>query len=356
MRVAIVGAGLSGLSCALELEKSGISPSIFEMTSSIGDSLDYTIVSMKMYNQFNESSMKYLRKNFGIKIKPLRPLKRITMHGPNTKTISKGNLGYIFKKNTQKDSIENQIYKNLKSQIVFDSYIDPISLRNSFDYVVCASGNCLTAKKLNIFTPTFNSHIRIATILGDFNPYEMKIWFNKKYAKNGYCYILPYNKFKATLTLIVDNINQEELDYYWKKFLSKENIKYKILATRDHEFTMGFLETLQKDNFFFIGNSGGLVDNFLGFGSISAIESGFLAAKAICNNLDINKLLNTQTNHIKNMYELRKAINQFDNNDLDRLIAFLGLPIIKQFIYNNPLFKIKNIASIAKLYNKDNQL
>ncbi|MCT4562841.1 MAG: NAD(P)-binding protein [Maledivibacter sp.] len=351
MKVAIVGAGLSGLSCALELEKLGIMPEIFEMGNSIGDSLDYTIISMKIYNQFNETSTKYLKKQYGLKIKPTESLKRITMHGPNSTTTVKGRLGYIFEKNKREASIENQIYKKLKSNIHFDSYVDPIDLSTHFDYVVCATGNSLTAEKLNIFTRTFYAQMRIATILGDFNSHAMELWFNKEYAKNGYIYILPHNGSKAILALIVDNISQSELDYYWKNFLSKENLQYKILSTRDYEFNTGIVETLQRNNIFLIGNSGGLVDNFLGFGFISAIESGILTAKAIYNNLDINELLSNQINNIANMRKLRGAIDKFSNKDLDRLIKFLGLPIIKPLIYNNPCFKINNITSIGKLYN-----
>lgn len=37
MKIAIIGAGLAGLSCAIVLEKQGIIPDIFEKTGFIGD-------------------------------------------------------------------------------------------------------------------------------------------------------------------------------------------------------------------------------------------------------------------------------------------------------------------------------
>lgn len=37
MDVAIMGAGLSGLACAITLEKNGITPTIFESRSQVGD-------------------------------------------------------------------------------------------------------------------------------------------------------------------------------------------------------------------------------------------------------------------------------------------------------------------------------
>lgn len=37
MKIAIIGAGISGLSCALELNRLGFSPVVFEKTHELGD-------------------------------------------------------------------------------------------------------------------------------------------------------------------------------------------------------------------------------------------------------------------------------------------------------------------------------
>lgn len=53
---------------------------------------------------------------------------------------------------------------------------------------------------------------------------------------------------------------------------------------------------------------------------------------------------------INKKYELRKAMNTFDNNDLDRLLTLLDTPI-KQLIYNNPLMKVTYGVPLVRLYN-----
>jgi len=46
--------------------------------------------------------------------------------------------------------------------------------------------------------------------------------------------------------------------------------------------------------------------------------------------------------------KLRKMINEFDNDDYERLIKILTMPVIKRIIYNNPLAKVQSITSAAK--------
>ena len=63
MRVAIIGAGLSGLSCALELERHGIKPDIFEKKDYVGEECDMTAVRMHMFDACYGSVIHCLKKN-----------------------------------------------------------------------------------------------------------------------------------------------------------------------------------------------------------------------------------------------------------------------------------------------------
>ena len=75
----------------------------------------------------------------------------------------------------------------------------------------------------------------------------------------------------------------------------------------------------------------------MGFGAVNAIESGILAAKSIVKGLDYNELIKPMKKHVTKLHEFRKALNSFDNKDLNRLITFLGLPVVKQLISTIPL-------------------
>ncbi len=352
MKVAIVGAGLSGLSCAYALKKHGIHPVIFEKESHIGDLLDHPVAMLRIVNRFQGSAVKYLKKHYRLSLTPVSPLKEITMFGPHKKTVVRGALGHIFKKNEDHDSLEKQIARHVNLPVTFNRYVNPLDIKNHYDYIVCASGNCGLAKALNIFTPSFNCFSRLSTVLGHFDTTAMKMWVNTEYAKNGYVHLIPYDQNKACLALSVNDISYHELDFYWKQFLEKEKIQYKIIETRDWESNLGFVSPLQIDNMYMIGNAGGLVGTFLGFGAVNAIESGFISGRCIAKNLHYPKRTASIVKDVKMKYELRQMMNGFDNKDYDRLITFLGLPVIKQLLYNNPLYNINQSAYIVKLYKR----
>ena len=150
---------------------------------------------------------------------------------------------------------------------------------------------------------------------------------------------------------IVNGITSYELDHYWKEFLFTEDIRYYISGTTDTEHDCGFVQPRQVDNVLFVGNSGGFTDDFFGCGGLNAIESGLLAASAIVSGKDYNIISKPIFEDIIKLHELRKAMNTSDNHETDHLVRVLGLPFIKQSIYNNPFFRISNASKSAKLYN-----
>lgn len=267
-------------------------------------------------------------------------------------TVIKGNLGYKFWRGEHKCTIENQLFSNIDFPINFNTSVDVNKLKNEYDYVVVATGDEIIAKGFGIFNQTFASYVRIATISGEYNPDSWKIWLNTDYAKNAHAYMAPKDSNKACLVLIVNDIEKEDLDYYWKKFITQEKITYTIEKTMDLSHNLGYLSSNVVDNVLFTGIPGGCIDDCLGFGVVKGIESGVLAARSIIYKQDYNKLINPIKNDIKRKHEFRKVINTFNNQKFYRLVTFLGLPFIKQFIYNNPLSKIKYYTFLAKIYNK----
>ncbi|MGE5677251.1 MAG: NAD(P)/FAD-dependent oxidoreductase [Pseudomonadota bacterium] len=351
MKVAIVGAGLSGLSCAIELERHGITPAIYEKRAHVGEALLYSTIWPRIVTRLTTDPLKYLKKEYSLELMPNAHIKRIIMLSPENKAVERGSLGYIFRRSFQNHSLESQLLHYVKTSIIFDRYIEIEDIKNRFDYVVVADANSISAQKLGVWTDTFTAHVRIATILGKFNLSEVIMWMNTKYVKNGFCYLVPNSEKEASLVMIVNGITSYELDYYWKEFLFTENIEYYISATTDAEHNCGFVQPLQVGNVLFTGNAAGLTDDLIGCGGLNAIESGMLAGRAIAVGKDYNALAKPIFEDIVKLHELRKTYNRLDNNKLDIIVGELDTPILKNALYNNPFFKMSELHKVARLYN-----
>lgn len=351
MKIAIVGAGISGLSCAFELKKHGITPVIYEKNNYIGDILDYASIWSRQFSRPAMDPVKYLRTQYQLKLTPFNDINKIVLHSANRKAVQRGSLGYIFKRGREPYSLENQIAAHANVPVLFDSYIDIDSIKHDYDHIVVATANDLYAYKLGIWTETFNSHSRNATVLGRFNPKECLLWMNKAYAKSAFCYLIPNSEKEASLVLIVNGITHCELDYYWKAFLFTEDIRYRIVETKDTEYNCGFVSPHRVGNLYFVGNAGGFTDDLIGCGAFNAIESGIIAAKAIIDGLDYDRLVAPIYQDIMKLHELRKSMNSYDNAGLDRLITVMKIPILKHWLYNNPGFRMSQLAPLARRYN-----
>lgn len=341
MKVAIIGAGISGLSCAVELRRHGITPAIFEKTKMLGDKPGYLLASLRLFHRSYRNPMNFLKSKYGISLTPLHPIKKMVMVVPNKTVTSKGNHGYIFQKGIEQNSLEHQIAAYLDIPVEFDADIKIQDIKNDYDHIVVANGGNSIVKELNLWTTTFMAKARIASIEGDLKQDTMIFWLNKSYAKNGNAYLLAKNETEGELVLATSDIKMDKLDYYWNEFLITENIPYNIIRYHDIAHDIGYPSTNQYDNIYFIGNCGGMIDDFLGFGMTRAFESGILAARAIVNGQNYNKLLEPFKKEVGNLSEYRKMMNVLDNNDLSTDMSIIGVPVLKQIIYNNPLYKAK---------------
>lgn len=353
LKVAIIGAGVSGLSCAYELEKNGVNPVIFEKRSHIGEGLAYTGLWPHQFMRTYFNPLLYLKRKYGINLTPLSSVREITMYSPGKKLTVRGNHGCIFKRGVEKYSLENQFASNLSSPVIFDRYIESINdIRNDFSHIVVACAGNLIPKELGVWNDAFSAQGRVATIVGNFDPSACFLWLNTRYANNSFAYIIPNSAKEASLVLLVNNIASREMDYYWNEFQRIEDIKAVIIQTRDIEHFAGYLDSYQIGNIYITGNSAGFTDNLLGIGAFNAIESGIFAARAIMHKLDYNSLVQPIVRNIQKLGNVRSAMNNLDNDGFDRFIGILKAPVIKQLVYKNPLFRFNNVSSLAKLYNK----
>lgn len=357
MKVAIIGAGLAGLSCALELEKYGIKPDLYEKNGFIGEMHPHVTALFDVIVRHLKSPkldmIKYFKYNLGKDIEPLNPIYSVIHHSPNAMSTVEGNLGYFFKRGREKDSFKCQLYSQLrKTKIIFNHLADYEKLSKTYDKVVIATGNLNFTKELGCVYTLFSAMVRGATVLGDFDPNTLLMWINKDYCKSGYVYLTPFNNKKASLVLIANDVDEKQIDYYWRNFLFTENIEYTI----DEEFKLkhetGYIYPNHVGNVYIVGSARGGIEPFLGFGQMNSVTAGVLVARAIAEGKDYDKLLRNIDLGIRKMIEFRRGFKRMDNTGYDIFVPTLSLPGVKQLIYDTNLDISKIGGSVVGIVNR----
>lgn len=357
MKIAIIGAGIAGLSCALEFEKYGIQATIYEKNSYIGEQYQHVGACLKIAARSIGDPLSYLKNKFGLEIKPITKISSIIHYSPNKTTEIKGDHGYFLNRSIDREDIKVQIYSKLKNpKILFNTYGNYEELSKKNDYVIVADGQNSIPNELGCWSDWVNTQVKCAVIVGDFNPNTLKIWINKLYCKNGYAYLTPFNNKKASLVLVVTDIPTNEIDQYWELFWSIENLKYSIIEEVNLTHNSGHVYPSKIDNILFIGNSVGAIDPFLGFGVLSSVITGIMAAQSILENKDYDKLICNTLKVNFQLFQFRIALNNVKNKDYDKMITSIGLPIIKQLLYDSPIdfikFGSKTLKLLSRLANK----
>ncbi len=353
LRVAIIGAGFAGLSCAHELEKFGIKPVIYEKNDYIGEQYEHTTAILELTDRPINDIKKYLEKRFDIYIQPTNTINTLIHNSPNRQSIMKGEFGYFYSRGRMSNSSKKQLYSGLKhTKLILSKAVHYKTLSKKYDYVVVATGNSNAAEELGCWQDRFVGFEKVAIVTGNFDPNAIIMWINNDYAKNGYVYLAPLNEKKAYIVLVLPCAIEKQLDYYWQIFLDTENINYTIVEEYNLKHKAGYVYPHQVENIYLTGAAGGAVDPFLGFGQINSMKTGIAAAQSIAKGKDYEKLIKHITQKNDYSYEFRKAFNRLSNKDYDKLITFIGLPGIKRLIYDTKIDVLKLGGRYFSILNK----
>ena len=192
MKVAIIGAGVSGLAAGIALEKSGINPDIYEQNAFISDHYSHVGVALNMaYRSITPEPLKFLNELLGIELDPLESIKKLIIYSKNSKAvIDNEDIGFSFIMGQEPTSVTNQHLKHIKkSNVMYEKRVTIDSLKEKYDYVIAANGSRSEDYVADKFLKNWKQYVvaytRVAKLHGNFETNMDVVWGNKEILKNG---------------------------------------------------------------------------------------------------------------------------------------------------------------------------
>ena len=345
MEVAIMGAGLSGLACAITLEKHGITPTIFEKRSKVGDRFVNGEVLMSIFTRPVHDCIASMAEKYGIYLNPTSNIQKISLFSKNEKAIIEGQLGFTNIRGREQDSFESQLARQVKSKIHFNSKKTYEQLLKDYSHVILATGDGDYAKKTRNYREDFTVSMKGATVEGNFDRYEVMAWVDYTMAPFGYCFLIPYSEKEANITIGIPDLPKNktvDLNKQWDLFYNKvcSELKQELRITDQFQFTeypIGICHSARIGNTFYVGNCFGSIMPFMGFGQYVALLSGIFAAYDLCGMGKYEDLVTPLRQSYEDSLVLRRVMEHVTDEGLDQIIRGL------QGYWGEKLFQTKTI-------------
>ncbi|MCW3488915.1 NAD(P)/FAD-dependent oxidoreductase [Dethiobacter alkaliphilus] len=342
MKVAIMGAGLAGLSCALTLEKYGISPTVFESRSQVGDRFVNSEIILSALCRPHRDPLAYLADTYGIFLHPVGHISELLLFSEHEKAVVKGQLGFSTIRGREADSWEKQLARQVKSDIVFNSRHAYEDLLEEYTHVVVATGDGAYAEKMQNYHTDLTVTIKGATLEGSFNRYAVAAWLDARYAPLGYSYFIPYSEHEANLSVAFPDYPQNEnvdADQLWHHLHEtvRRDLGQELKITDTFSITgyaIGLCNYPRLGNTFFTGNCFGAIMPFLGFGQYPAILTGIYAALDLCGKGRYEDLTRPLRKSYQNALSLRSSLEKLDNKGLDLVVKALNTKAAERLFHS----------------------
>jgi flavin-dependent dehydrogenase len=348
-----MGAGLSGLACAIILEQNGIKPVIFENRSQIGDRFVNCEIFLSALSKPINDPIHYFSEEYNIFLKPQNSIQKLIIHSPGQEAIVSGNLGYTNLRGRIKNSFEKQLEEQIKSRIYYKSKKTYEELLHEYTHVVLATGDAAYAEKITEYDIELTVKIRGANIKGYFKTNTVHAWFNNEFAPKGYSYLIPISPEEANIVIAYPEYpeNQEvDTDKLWKKFEDEVSDvltnSFKIYDQFEiSKYTIGICKYPRIGNTFLVGNNFGSIMPFLGFGQFAAILTGIYAAIDICGKGKYQNLTKPLRESFHESLTLRRTMEKMSNANFDIFVKSLQGKLGQQIF----LSRLNYLKMISKL-------
>jgi flavin-dependent dehydrogenase len=340
MDVAILGAGISGLSCAITLEKHGVTPVIFEKRSCVGDRFVNAEAMFSILNRPVKDCLNYLAEKYDINLSPIDEVNKLVIHSKNKEGTIAGKIGYTNIRGRHDNSFESQLAKQVKSKINYHSSRDYQELSRNFDYVVLATGDAEYALQKGNYRSDLTCSIKGATVEGSFLSDTPHVWFNYEILPKGYAWVIPYSDKEANAVIAFPDYPETEIydiEKMWDKFFDLACIDLQqCLKITDQfqisHYIMGICKRPKINRTYFVGNCFGALSPGLGFGQFASILTGIYAADDICGIGRYDELVKPLFDNYNHSLILRRFLERLDDTDFDRIVNSSNLKSLSTLI------------------------
>lgn len=324
MRIAIVGAGLSGLACAHELERLGYAPHIFEKRHRVGERFPNVEIMTQLFHMHRRQDIfQYLRQELHLPVNPTSYVRSAVMHSATQEATITGDIGYTTVRGHDERSLERQLERHIRAPIRFGTNPDVRALQQDYDWVVVATGDQEWTRDLGLWNEHISFWIRGAHVEGDFDPTELHFYFNTRYAKTGYAMVAPMDERHASVGIGVPHSSADEVDQYWEVFRAeqgqwwaKEELQFKL-----EKFETGVVSRHVIENVILIGNAGGFVEGLGIAGQCPSMASGVHAARQIVlGDHSLERFARQWRAHYDRFWRLRRTVNAWTDREMDLFV------------------------------------
>lgn len=314
--ITIAGAGVSGLTAAINLARGGFDIKVFEKTNSIGSVP--AICALRNYD-LNYDAIEEM-KACGVNIRHCGKIKEVVKFSPNEciEEYSDSTIFYIVERGSLKGSLESQLYKqalDLGVEIVFGQS----RRENEVDIVA-------TGPKRNDILAYGHIYENL-----DFMKDSLHIIYDNLYSPKGYTYIVSSYGKCLICTVSFDKRNFKYIPLNFNFLLRKNDVIKKLVGRKNPVKIVkgygnyGLPRSAKNNGRLYVGESAGFQDASKGFGIRYAIISGHLAAQSIINNEDYDYLWKSELyEEFKRNLKRRIRINKLTNKDYDYLLRNMG--------------------------------
>jgi len=358
MKIAIMGAGLSGLSCALTLEKYGYQADIFERRAMVGDRFVIAEAMFSIFHTPYDDAVKYLAETHDIYLKPMNNIQKVHIYSENEHSFIDGHLGFTNMRGKHPEAYEKQLANQLKGEIHFNKNVSYKDIYTEYTHVVLATGDVLDTEKFQPYDVAFKASFKGAIIEGDFNQTEAYTFFNNNFAPKGMAYVLPHSEREASLVLVYPQYSENEMldkEELWKECFAEccRRLDQNFKVLREYsikDYRIGKIQTPRIGNTFFVGNCWGAITPVFGFGQFESMLTGIYAAHDIVGIGSYENLVQPLSTSYHDSLTLRRTLERFDNKKLDLLTKSMSNELVESFVTSKKFNAMKILSRIIHPY------